>query len=515
MFYNAERRLKSRKKATIVIALFLLIIDAAITYFVFYRYAYYDSSPEFVLAKMLSEENRLLTNSWFYSSEIRVINTQIINSFLFKFISNWRILKTVSMFIHLVLLEAVYCYFIKQIDKLYRYSAIALLLPFSFSYVRYVLGGLYYIPHFFVTFLALGMFFHSQKVELKKHKIILFTCQIILAFFGGLGGIRHVQITYLPLMLTSGLLMVENFDATNEKMKMCMESIVVCGFSLVGYVFNSKLLSSIYSFSSYNDLSLTNFSFERIEVVINDILKNFGYTSGCELFSLRGLISILALLYIVLICTSFYKIRSQNKLQFFENYIFIFCFSTWIININVLLFTNNNCEPRYFLPQIVILVPCIAIVLNRITQRLYRYLFFIVTLIFIFTNSIVGYKFWIDIENNSSDMREVAEYLSDNNFTFGYAHFYTGNVLPELTNGNIDIYCVKDFSDMSSFDWLMKKDLLNKKESEEKVFVLMTIDEFNKNIDVEYLAEGEIALKNNEYVVIEYENNSKLWQEIE
>ena len=40
-----------------------------------------DDASELILAKMLSKENRFLSRDWIYSSELRVINTQIILKF--------------------------------------------------------------------------------------------------------------------------------------------------------------------------------------------------------------------------------------------------------------------------------------------------------------------------------------------------------------------------------------------------------------------------------------------------
>ena len=43
-----------------------------------------DDAGETILAQLLSEGNGIATREWVYSSELRVINTQLIRAFLFR-----------------------------------------------------------------------------------------------------------------------------------------------------------------------------------------------------------------------------------------------------------------------------------------------------------------------------------------------------------------------------------------------------------------------------------------------
>ncbi len=47
------------------------------------RFLNSDDTSELILSKMLAEENRLITPNWFYSTELRVFNTQIVYAFFF------------------------------------------------------------------------------------------------------------------------------------------------------------------------------------------------------------------------------------------------------------------------------------------------------------------------------------------------------------------------------------------------------------------------------------------------
>lgn len=61
-----------------------------------------DMSSELVLANLLSKENALLSNKWIYSTELRVINTQVVYSILFHFFSDWSLVRALGNLIMLI-----------------------------------------------------------------------------------------------------------------------------------------------------------------------------------------------------------------------------------------------------------------------------------------------------------------------------------------------------------------------------------------------------------------------------
>ena len=59
-----------------------------------------DMSSEMVLAKQLADQGKwILSDNWFYSTELRVVNTQLISAFLFRFTDNWQLVRVVSTII--------------------------------------------------------------------------------------------------------------------------------------------------------------------------------------------------------------------------------------------------------------------------------------------------------------------------------------------------------------------------------------------------------------------------------
>lgn len=52
-----------------------------------------DMSSEMILGQLLARENAVLTPHWYYSTELRVLNTQIIYAFFFKLMNNWHLVR--------------------------------------------------------------------------------------------------------------------------------------------------------------------------------------------------------------------------------------------------------------------------------------------------------------------------------------------------------------------------------------------------------------------------------------
>ena len=48
-----------------------------------------DMSSELILSNLLNQEKGILSTNWFYSTELRVLNTQLVFAPLFNFFESW------------------------------------------------------------------------------------------------------------------------------------------------------------------------------------------------------------------------------------------------------------------------------------------------------------------------------------------------------------------------------------------------------------------------------------------
>lgn len=55
-----------------------------------------DMSSELVLARLLADEGSLISKNWFYSTELRVLNTQLVFMPLFLVFDNWHTVRVLG-----------------------------------------------------------------------------------------------------------------------------------------------------------------------------------------------------------------------------------------------------------------------------------------------------------------------------------------------------------------------------------------------------------------------------------
>ena len=78
-----------------------LCFGLAFSYLLFCRSGYLDSdmSSELMLAELLSREGGIISKNWYYSTELRVLNTQLVFAPLFLLFDNWHAVRVLGTLI--------------------------------------------------------------------------------------------------------------------------------------------------------------------------------------------------------------------------------------------------------------------------------------------------------------------------------------------------------------------------------------------------------------------------------
>lgn len=125
-----------------------------------------DISSELVLAKTLADSKGfVLTDQWFYSTEIRFLNTQLVFAPLFWLTNNWMVVRLLGTIILLAIMLLAFYFLLAALQQkvMFPWLATFLLLPLS-GYQIYVINyGVFYIPHVTVSFLVLGLLFYAVR----------------------------------------------------------------------------------------------------------------------------------------------------------------------------------------------------------------------------------------------------------------------------------------------------------------------------------------------------------------
>ncbi|WP_245523727.1 hypothetical protein [Treponema brennaborense] len=132
-------------------------------------------------------------------------------------------------------------------------------------------------------------------------------------------------------------------------------------------------------------------------------------------------------------------------------------------------------------------------------------------------SSFITYETVLCTDNNT-DKHEVAAFLQEQSYTFGYATFWNANVFTFMTNGKVEIanlYRKNDggtdlITDRFKCDkWLTPERYYEDTErNDEKVFLLVTNDEYDASSDLRIFQTGKRVYTDDFYQVFEYANNT-------
>lgn len=481
-----------------------------------------DFSSELVLAKLLANEKKLITTNWFYSTELRVINSNLVSMPLFLFLDNWHVVRIITIVIMEVILFFGYYYLAKQLGiKHIPWIALLVIGATSNEYYKFVLLCSSYIPHIVLGFVSVGLIINIFKVNEKKNTICKVLILVLLAFIGGLEGTRLMSITFIPLVATAILLcflkQIDNlkkgrFDFKDETVFL----IFVCfaGFiaSFAGAITNKFILPK-FGFSYKLDTEIiqyTDINITQLCDVLSGWMKVFGYqSSNLEVLSFWQIIlKPLFVVNIVMIVWSTIDIlKNKTKYNKYEYFIALYMITGAAILTLLFTFTSAWYRNRYLLPISVFSVFIVAIFISHYEINSQKWLLIILLTVFVFTNTHyqIGYQVQYD---GYSEYTEVKNILLENDCYNGYCdwHWNGHNLLTELSNGIIETWIFRDDID-NQMEWLQAKSHLTEK-PKGKTFLLLSKEIFDYDIDSE--AEKYKYWEDNAHVMYIFDN----WQQI-
>ena len=446
-----------------------------------------DMSSELILSKLLNSEKNILSKNWYYSTELRVLNTQLVFAPLFSIFNGWHKVRLFGTAILVLILLFSFLYFCKQAQIKYSTYLSLLIVGFtSSSYFLYVIKGAYYIPHLSITFISLGLLCDIIRNDKKKVPIkISILC--ILAFMAGLGGLRQLMVLYIPLLATSFVYLVyDQFEyLKNGKISLKTQSfrifcitLLLLILSVFGYLINTNILQKYFSFFDYSKINFTPFAFSKLDNVINGWLNVFGYNYSTT-DSLRTYIFFLnamAALLIVLVIYSCYRTLKNRKCCIKSHLIVtIFFIISSLLMTLLFLFTDTTYLDRYLLPVSTLFVVILGILLSNLKNHIYK----VLMMLFLISSVSLSTLFYMNqaIEpNDTAELICIKDILLEHNAYEGFATFWNANILTELSDGKIEVW---DYGDTNAgldivhtYNWLQSKKHDNIKPSE-NIFVLL------------------------------------------
>lgn len=417
-----------------------------------------DHSCDLILSRLLANEGGILSSHWIYSTELMVFNSQLVYIPLFWLTNNWQVVHLAGIAIMLAMLVASCWYFCREssLGWFFPFFAAVLVLPVSKDYFDNMLLGAYYTVYTLIAFLTMGLMFHFLDHKRDRHFAIAMVVIAALSFLSGTNGLRQLMVQFLPLLAAS-LFMLWRTTAVQDafhhlaakrSLHLLVFSLYGTAFSALGYLLNSRVLSRIYQYKDYEQvLYYIDLHDYRLEALVNGWLSSFGYDTRSESGSLfdAGLTlqNGLAFVCILLVCLSLYAIlRHPQRYTFFEYTIACFFAAGFLLFAALFLFTSMPYNARYNISLVIFCIPLVGIYLHRLQRSpVYRMTVGGVLIVLLTLSAALFYDEESNINVNVG-RQAAADAMVDDGYTQGYATYWNGNILTELTDGALEIWAL-------------------------------------------------------------------------
>jgi hypothetical protein len=457
------RRPKISKQfiSAVCFAIPVLCLFTAFQYFRYYLSNRIDTdqSSELVLSKLISEEHTIVSGNWYYFTELRVLNTQLVFAPLFYVFSSWRKVRIVGETI-LVALLGFSAYFLGRRMKISRNRSLLLsallMVPFSEEYFWFIIKGSYYVPHVFISFITMGLLYLYLDSQNKRRKILSLVLTAALSLGAGLGGPRQPMVLYIPLEISALFLWLngrkrEDRSAEGEgdaSVRSRYLLISTCSFicGMAGYLINRFYLTTVFSFRDYSGLTFRKPDLKKIMQVATGlpVTLGFGFDKANLPLSLAGDLfgTFLILVFVLAVKDAVRKKEST----FAEKSLMSLFFAGTICMMLLYSFTNMPYHHRYWLPLIVFVIVEDTAYIARKKVRNSRIMPILIAF-GVLTAVVGGLRYGAQREDSNIEYRAIVSAAERNGIYASFSSYWNGNILTELSDGRIEAYNWPEFID--------------------------------------------------------------------
>ncbi|MBR5217356.1 MAG: hypothetical protein IKV68_03240 [Oscillospiraceae bacterium] len=494
------------RRITPDIAIFLaaVLFSAVVTWFVTGSCIDSDASSELILAQHLAQTGRLLSRGWLYSTELRVVNTQLIYAPLFLLLDNWHTVRYVGALLLQGILVGAFCFYGRSIGLARRVvlcSAALLLLPLSVCYGRIVLYNCYYVPHIALSLVMTALIFGDSSSARRRNVRLL--CLLLVSFAGGLGGVRQLMMTHAPVLLAILLrFLLEDFlirqnDSVHERQRLGVLGRAIASTALFfgGFLVNKLCLAPQYTFSDYSSTTLRLLDPGLWDDVLYGYLHHFGLRDEITLLSPLGALSVLGaglgvLAVVLALAGTVRGVREQQLCRSLPQLMFL---SFLTVTLGIFFFAGDDYYfVLYLSPIVVWAVPLfVSWALDGFKSGSWlnlRRLLPLAAAAILLCNGIVNSVYLLSGEHftqkyeglvfqnreHRAQLENAVSFLQAQRYEVGYATFWNSNILTEMTDGairTVNITLDEESGEIAYHNWLTL--LPNRNTDGKKVFLLL------------------------------------------
>ena len=412
-----------------------------------------DLASEAILGRLIWDSGQLIPDSWYPSTEARIIATPNIAGGIYGLVNNMTLAMGMACCVMAVLILISVFYCIKQTgfegNKISFPLLGFLLLIFPVSYTSlellYLFAG-YYAIHVVLFFVTAGTYAHFLRKErfILPRAIVCFGFSLIM----GMQGARGILIIYAPLLIIELIRVSYKFICCERKEKADRYiGLWVCGLVVINYI-GMKCSFSVEQNISRN---IRKGFVKFIEVVLPDIKEVLGFSA----VGIIGKICIVLLLMAAIVVMSgiaskMFKKRQVSVLE----WIYLLLCTSLIVTELVVAFTTVESSIRYYFVLLLIVPLAVTMIWGELESEK-RIGVAAIILILAFVNI---YSVYLPIirseEPPTTDIYLVGEYLEENQYNLAYATFENANTITVLENGKIQVVPVASVGKMDICKWL-------------------------------------------------------------
>lgn len=476
-------------------AVFVLCCAMTAAYLVFGYGAYLDAdmASELALARHLCDEGALVSASWYYSTEVRILSTQLVYAPLMAlFGRSWRLVRTLGSLLLLAMLAGAGFFAARQAGAQRRWALLLAGLCISVCsplYAQNVVIGTYYVPHAVLTMLTLSLYAGMLRRGISAGRL---AALLALSLVMGLTSVRYMICALLPLCGAALWQTVfpageETAPRTGGQLRLLTAAMAAALCGAAGYVINQKVLPRFlhagfgyYGGTAYADWAQHDL-FAQLQAALGGLLGAMGFQGGVPLFSAQGIANALVLLALaaclLLLVRALRALRGPGA-DGASRFACLMLSISGMLSLALFVLMRSLYFDRYWLPVMMLGAPVMAVCLTHERNGMLRALAAAVTALSVLASSALCIRASMHHPQVQTDKRMAAvDAIRERGLTLGYATFWNANIVTELSDGEIEVVALERDSDggMRLYRWLEAEDSLAMSAPEEPVFLLLGV----------------------------------------